>query len=288
VRRRLLEEIDVLWRTAQLRSTQVQPLEEVRAALAVFDGTLLEVVPEIYRELDNVLGPDDAGRRPPLAPAFLRFGTWVGGDRDGNPFVTAEVTALTMRIQFEQVLSALEAAVARAGRMLTVDHETTPPSPGPRGPVGPGWGGSKRAPGRDRRSLCRRAAPRVPALHRGAPRGHPAGCAGGSLRVLRRAPRRPARSPAIPGRRGRCAACVWRAAEGDLAGANVRLPPGRAGDPAAQPGARAGAERGSCGRPTLGRYRGGPRDAPGDGGHPAPLWCGRLPALRDQLHPGCG
>jgi len=128
VRRRLVEEIDVLWRTAQLRSTQVQPLEEVRAALAVFDGTLLEVVPEIYRELDNVLGPDDAGRRPPLAPAFLRFGTWVGGDRDGNPFVTAEVTALTMRIQSEQVLSAPEVAVARAGRMLTVDHETTPPS----------------------------------------------------------------------------------------------------------------------------------------------------------------
>src|SRR5215813_12240264 len=90
-RRRLVEEIDVLWRTAQLRSTQVQPLEEVRAALAVFDGTLLDVVHEIYRELDNVLGPDDAGRRPPLAPAFLRFGTWVGGDRDGNPFVTAEV-----------------------------------------------------------------------------------------------------------------------------------------------------------------------------------------------------
>src|SRR5215471_3258653 len=128
VRRRLLEEIDVLWRTAQLRSTQLHPLEEVRAALAVFDGTLLKVVPEIYRELDNVLGPDDAGRRPPLAPAFLRFGTWVGGDRDGNPFVTAEVTARAVRIQSEQVLGALEAAVARAGRMLTVDHETTPPS----------------------------------------------------------------------------------------------------------------------------------------------------------------
>ena len=128
VRRRLVEEIDVLWRTAQLRSTQLHPLEEVRAALAVFDSTLLDVVPEIYRELDNALGPEDAGRRPPLAPAFLRFGSWVGGDRDGNPFITAEVTARAVRIQSEQALGALEAAVARAGRMLTVDHETTPPS----------------------------------------------------------------------------------------------------------------------------------------------------------------
>ena len=128
VRRRLVEESDVLWRTAQLRSTQLQPLEEVRAALAVFDTTLLDVVPEIYRDLDNVLGPDDAGRRPPLAPDFLRFGSWVGGDRDGNPFVTAEVTARAMRIQSEQALGALETAVARAGRILTVDQETTPPS----------------------------------------------------------------------------------------------------------------------------------------------------------------
>src|SRR5262252_9152841 len=128
VRRRLVEEIDVLWRTAQLRGTQLHPLEEVRAALAVFDSTLFDVVPEIYRELDNALGPEDAGRRPPLAPAFLRFGSWVGGDRDGNPFITAEVTARAMRIQSEQALGALEAAVARAGRMLTVDQETTPPS----------------------------------------------------------------------------------------------------------------------------------------------------------------
>src|SRR5215472_16524208 len=128
VRRRLVEEIELLWRTAQLRSTELQPLDEVRAALAVFDGTLFEVVPDIYRELDDALAPEDAGRRPPRAPAFIRFGSWVGGDRDGNPFVTAEVTARAMRIQSEQVLAALEAAAARAGRVLTVDDATTPPS----------------------------------------------------------------------------------------------------------------------------------------------------------------
>jgi phosphoenolpyruvate carboxylase len=126
VRRRLLEAIDVLWRTAQLRSTQLHPLDEVRATLAVFDETLLAVVPAIYRGLDTALSPADAGLRAPLAPAFLRFGTWVGGDRDGNPHVTAGVTAEAMRVQSEQALRALEAAVARVGRELTADAATTP------------------------------------------------------------------------------------------------------------------------------------------------------------------
>src|SRR5499427_6474188 len=128
IQRGLLEEIDVLWRTAQLRSTQLHPLDEVRAALAVFDGTLFDVVPDIYRELDDAMAPEDAGSRPPLSPAFLRFGSWVGGDRDGNPFVTAEVTASAIRIQSQQVLRALEIAVAGVGRTLTVDDATTAPS----------------------------------------------------------------------------------------------------------------------------------------------------------------
>jgi phosphoenolpyruvate carboxylase len=129
VRRRLLERIDVLWRTAQLRSTHVRPLDEVRATMAVFDETLLAVVPAIYRGLDAALGPGDAGRRPPLAPAFVRFGTWVGGDRDGNPHVTAAVTVEAMREQSDLALRALEAATARAGRALTADAGTTPPDP---------------------------------------------------------------------------------------------------------------------------------------------------------------
>ncbi|HXM58252.1 MAG TPA: phosphoenolpyruvate carboxylase [Candidatus Dormibacteraeota bacterium] len=128
VRLRLLEAIDVLWRTAQLRSTQLEPMDEVRATLAVFEETLLAVVPAIYRGLDTALAPADAGARPTLAPAFLRFGTWVGGDRDGNPHVTAVVTAEAMREQSRQALLAMEAAVIRVGRVLTADAASTPPS----------------------------------------------------------------------------------------------------------------------------------------------------------------
>jgi phosphoenolpyruvate carboxylase len=127
-RRRLLEAIDVLWRTAQLRSTQLQPMDEVRATLAVFDETLFAVVPAIYRRLDTALSPGDAGVRPPLAPAFARFGTWVGGDRDGNPHVTAAVTVEAMRVQADQALRALEAAARQVGRSLTADATSTPAS----------------------------------------------------------------------------------------------------------------------------------------------------------------
>src|SRR5487761_1515 len=131
-RRRLVEEVDILWRTGQLRTTQVQPLDEVRSVMAVFDETLFLAVPEIYRALDRALGPSDSGRRPPLAPAFLRFGSWVGGDRDGNSNITAEVTAATLPIQSEHVLIALENATNRVGRALTADAMTTPPSAGLR------------------------------------------------------------------------------------------------------------------------------------------------------------
>src|ERR1700716_4028148 len=117
-RRRLLEEIDVLWRTAQLRSTQLQPLDEVRSVMAIFDETLFRAVPEIYRDLDAVLGPDKGDLRAPLAPAFIRIGSWVGGDRDGNPAVTAKVTGDTMDIQADHVLRGLEAAASRIGRPL--------------------------------------------------------------------------------------------------------------------------------------------------------------------------
>ena len=117
-RRRLLEEIDLLWRTAQLSSTKLDPLDEVRTAMAAFDETLFRMVPQVYRSLDAALG-EGAGTRPPLARPFIRYGSWIGGDRDGNPNVTAKVTRDAVQIQSEHVLTALENACTRIGRTLT-------------------------------------------------------------------------------------------------------------------------------------------------------------------------
>jgi phosphoenolpyruvate carboxylase len=128
IHRRLTEEIAVLWRTAQIRGERPTPLDEVRRTLAVFDETLFLVVPQVYRELDRALGPETVGARPPAFPTFLRWGSWVGGDRDGNPFVTAEVTHRTLAIHTEHVVRGLERATRRIGRMLTATSASTPPS----------------------------------------------------------------------------------------------------------------------------------------------------------------
>jgi phosphoenolpyruvate carboxylase len=125
----LLEEIDILWRTGQLRSARINPLDEVRTVMSVFDETLFPIVPEIYRNLDLSLQPDPMSPAPPLAPTFLRFGSWVGGDRDGNPAVTADVAEAAMEVHAEHVLLGYETATTRIGRALTVHAAGTAPSP---------------------------------------------------------------------------------------------------------------------------------------------------------------
>jgi phosphoenolpyruvate carboxylase len=131
-RRSLRENIDLLWRTSQLRVKAMDPIDEVRTVMAAFDETLFGVVPVVYRELDRALARADAEPGASPVPAFLRFGSWVGADRDGNPFVTAQVTRETATIQADHVLRALENATIRIGRALTLHAETTPPGAGLR------------------------------------------------------------------------------------------------------------------------------------------------------------
>jgi phosphoenolpyruvate carboxylase len=127
-RRRLIEQVDILWRTSQLRTSRPSPLDEVRSAMAVFEETLFDVVGNVYRRLDDALAGDAAGTRTPVVAPFVRLGSWIGGDRDGNPNVTAAITREAMQIQADHVLRALERATDALGRALTLDAATTPPS----------------------------------------------------------------------------------------------------------------------------------------------------------------
>jgi phosphoenolpyruvate carboxylase len=128
-RRRLLEEVTILWRTAQLRRQRPSALDEVRTVMSVFDETLFRLVPALYRELDLALHGEAVGTGPPGFPPFLRWGSWVGGDRDGNPTVTSEVTRAAMAIQVEHVLLGLEAVTRRVARSLSISAASTPASP---------------------------------------------------------------------------------------------------------------------------------------------------------------
>ena len=84
-------EITAAWETEEVRRERPSPLDEVRSALAVFEETLWDALPEYARSLDRTLR-EVTGRELPLDAAPIRFGSWIGGDRDGNPAVTPEVT----------------------------------------------------------------------------------------------------------------------------------------------------------------------------------------------------
>ncbi|HTM25910.1 MAG TPA: phosphoenolpyruvate carboxylase [Vicinamibacterales bacterium] len=87
----LRREITAAWETEEIRRDRPSPLDEVRSAFAVFEHTLWNAVPEYLRSLDRTL-TSLAGSGLPLDTAPVRFGSWIGGDRDGNPAITPEVT----------------------------------------------------------------------------------------------------------------------------------------------------------------------------------------------------
>ena len=94
---RLRRAILILWRTNMLRQTRLQVIDEVLNGLSYYDYTFFRELPRLYGAIEDALDALDRKRRAKPIPSFLRIGTWIGGDRDGNPFVTADVTKEAMR-----------------------------------------------------------------------------------------------------------------------------------------------------------------------------------------------
>src|SRR5205085_2514042 len=84
------------WQTNLLRRTKLTVLDEVANGLSFYDYSFLHEVPRLHCSLEDRLG--DGAASGELA-SFLRMGSWIGGDRDGNPFVTAEVMRGTLKLQ---------------------------------------------------------------------------------------------------------------------------------------------------------------------------------------------
>ncbi len=94
VESQLRTEMTVLWQSEFLRPWRPTPLQEVRRGLTIAPR-LWEVVPEIYGDMRRALAAAYPGTEFRL-PLFLKFGSWIGGDRDGHPHVTTEVTSQTL------------------------------------------------------------------------------------------------------------------------------------------------------------------------------------------------
>ncbi len=114
-RRRLAATVHELWGSDELRAVFPTVLDEVRSGLAYFNSTLGDVIPRIYRDLEAAVTEvfPDAEEEGGAAevPRVLRMGSWIGGDRDGNPFVTPEVTVDALELMRDQCLHFLEARV---------------------------------------------------------------------------------------------------------------------------------------------------------------------------------
>ena len=115
-----------LWQTRLLRFTKLTVADEIENALSYYEATFLTQIPRLYRELEEGLGK--AGESAVIAP-FLRMGQWIGGDRDGNPNVTAQTLELALHSQADMVLRHHLTQLHFLGAELSVSAMLTRVSP---------------------------------------------------------------------------------------------------------------------------------------------------------------
>ena len=122
--RRINEIIDLLWLSDELRSVKPTPVDEARSIIFYVEGLVAEALPRVWEDLEYVAETRNLDIPSDLTP--IRFGSWVGGDRDGNPFVTAEVTDEVLTLQRERALRLLRTGVQKVSRDLSVSQSIRP------------------------------------------------------------------------------------------------------------------------------------------------------------------
>jgi phosphoenolpyruvate carboxylase len=110
----LMAEISILWETRLLRTTGLGVRDEIENAVSYFERVLLDELPRLYADWRKALAP------LPAPPSFLKIGTWVGGDRDGNPNVTAEILRYTFARQSAAALERYLTEINALGAELSI------------------------------------------------------------------------------------------------------------------------------------------------------------------------
>ncbi|MCK5901712.1 MAG: phosphoenolpyruvate carboxylase [Cocleimonas sp.] len=104
LKRHLKAQIQILWRTNEVRNNKPSVEDEVRYGLFYFNASLFEAIPMVYRYFERATRKV-YGSGAIKIPSVLRFGSWIGGDRDGNPFVTPQVTRRAIRLHMQKALT---------------------------------------------------------------------------------------------------------------------------------------------------------------------------------------
>ena len=89
--RKIYTEITVIWKTDELKRSKPSPLDEAKWGLAVIEDSLWDTIPKVYKRLNDIFRKN-LGKDLPRGYSPIQFGSWMGGDRDGNPNVTADIT----------------------------------------------------------------------------------------------------------------------------------------------------------------------------------------------------
>jgi len=95
----------ILWQTNLLRQTKLEVEDEIENGLSYYDYTFLRELPRLYGQIEDRISDMDTASAPARIASFLRIGSWIGGDRDGNPFVTGGVMERTLQMQSGQALA---------------------------------------------------------------------------------------------------------------------------------------------------------------------------------------
>jgi phosphoenolpyruvate carboxylase len=118
----ILRAVLTLWQTSLIRHDRPTVADEVANGISYFDQTFLRELPYIYSTIEDRLAAYDRGRNDAELPSFFRIGSWIGGDRDGNPFVTSEVLNLTANMQSRKVLNFYLDELHQLGAELPLDR----------------------------------------------------------------------------------------------------------------------------------------------------------------------
>jgi len=120
-------EIQQLWRTNEVREHKPQVRDEIKNGMYYFRTSLFHAVPDIYRNLERKLNKHYPGEGITV-PSFLSFGSWIGGDRDGNPFVKPDTTAMALRMQTQVILQEYIYRVVEVNKQLTHSNDLCSPT----------------------------------------------------------------------------------------------------------------------------------------------------------------
>ncbi|MEY9377453.1 phosphoenolpyruvate carboxylase [Rhizobium leguminosarum] len=110
-----------LWQTNSLRGRRLQVVDEILNGLSYYDSTIFRVIPEVYEILEDQLRDSPWSIGEDALPPFLRMGSWIGGDRDGNPYVNGETLREALRLQSERVFSFYLGELHSLGAELSLD-----------------------------------------------------------------------------------------------------------------------------------------------------------------------